>query len=233
PELRRATVMLGVTSKVLTTPINSPTMTRAQPSLRRKPCTKKAGELMPTNTVIGDFRTVPDNAPREEVVAPAPTPEQAVPAPEVPEEALTPAEGYRKRLAAVGVSLEEASGIFDAVLSHNYYEETVRFGKGSRRAVFRTRQYEDTLRLQRALELERPGLGISQDDLITRYNLAASLYEWDGKVLKHDDDKDFENVLKLVRSMPAPLYSLLTNELAKFDRKTLVVFSDGAAENFS
>jgi len=193
--------------------------------------------------VIGDFRSLANNQPREDPPtndeAPAATDADTKTAVEAVQKAtedeikLTPAERYKKRLAAMEIDPAEAEGIFDAVLSKGYYDEYVHLGKTNKRAVFRTRQYEDTLRLQRALELERPGLNISQDDLITRYNLAASLYEWDGKDLEHETEKDFEELLKLVRRLPAPVYSLLTNELAKFDRKTMVVFSDGAVENFS
>jgi len=198
--------------------------------------------------VIGDFRPSTNAAPRSSEAAspPAPAPVSETPSTEdllkktaeelkaldAAQKALTPAERYAARLKDAGVSQNVATAIYDAVLTKGFYEEYVRLGKTGR-AVFRTRMYEDALRLQTALERERPQLAMNQDDLITRYNLAASLSEWRGTVIPHNTDADFDAALTLVRRLPAPLFSLLATELAKFDQKTLVVFSEGAAENFS
>jgi len=194
---------------------------------------------------IGDFRGADQNKPR-----PPPTPEpeekeespkaEEVKAADAPAEAaaplpdqdfLTPAEKYRERLKLMKIDLKEAEGIYDAVLSKGYYEEYVRL-HGNRRAVLRTRAYEDHLRLQTILEMQKPQLAISQDELITRYNLAASLFEWDGKPLKHDTDEDFDVILRLLRKLPGPLFSVLARELSKFDTKIMAVFDEGADENF-
>jgi hypothetical protein len=168
------------------------------------------------------------------MVNPTPTPDvDDEPAPEKvpePEAELTPRERYEKRLEDAKISRETANAIFDAVMSKDYYEEYVKVG--TNRAVFRTRMYEDHLRLQTALELQRPGLVLSQEDMITRYNLAASLYEWRGKPLKHDNDEDFDKVLNIIKRMPAPVYSLLAQKLAEFDQKVMTVFSDGATDSF-
>ena len=193
---------------------------------------------------IGDFRGAEQNKPRP---PPPPEPEEKEDAPKAEaskeEEApvatapsadldfLTPAEKYRERLKSMKIDLKEAEGIYDAVLSKGFYEEYVRL-RGNRRAVFRTRAYEDHLRLQTILEMQKPQLAISQDELITRYNLAASLYEWDGKPLKHDTDEDFDALLMLLRKLPGPLFSVLARELSKFDTKVMAVFDEGADENF-
>lgn len=144
---------------------------------------------------------------------------------------LTPVERYRERLKEMKIDIKDAENIYDAVLSKGYYEEYVRF-RGNRRAVFRTRAYEDHLRLQTILEMQKPQLAISQDELITRYNLAASLFEWDGKPLKHETDEDFDAVLALIRKFPGPIFSVLARELSKFDAKVMAVFDEGADENF-
>ena len=208
----------------------------------------------PTRPPVGNFRSAPGNSARKDppaetqkpsapVFVPAKAPPPAPPPvaadePDAPEESkpdvdeapLTPREAYEKRLEAAGISREVANSIFDAVMSKDYYEEYIRVGEN--RAVLRTRMYEDHLRLQTALELQRPGLVLSQEDMITRYNLAASLYEWRGKVLKHDNDDDFDKVLNIIKRMPAPVYSLLSQKLAEFDRKVMTVFSDGATDSF-
>lgn len=193
---------------------------------------------------IGDFRGAEQNKPRpppppevEEKEDP-PKAEEVKAADTLAAEALlpdldflTPAEKYRERLKSMKIDLKEAGLIYDAVLSKGYHEEYVRL-RGNRRAVFRTRSYEDHLRLQTILEMQKPQLAISQDELITRYNLAASLFEWDGKALKHETDEDFDAVLLLLRKLPGPLFSVLARELSKFDTKVMAVFDEGAEENF-
>jgi hypothetical protein len=144
---------------------------------------------------------------------------------------LTPAERYRERLKQMKIELKEAEAIYDGVLTKGYYEEYVRL-RGNNRAVFRTRMYEDHLRLQTVLEMQKPQLAISQDELITRYNLASSLYEWEGKPLKHDTDEEFDAVMKIVKKFPGPVFTVLSRELAKFDSKVMAVFDEGADENF-
>jgi hypothetical protein len=195
--------------------------------------------------VIGDFRGAEQNKPR---TASAPVTEEkkensvttaeegadttSPVAPLLkPSDFLTPAERYRERLKVMKIDLKEAESIYDGVLTKGYYEEYIRI-RGSNRAVFRTRMYEDHLRLQTVLEMQKPQLALSQDELITRYNLSASLFEWNGKTLKHDNDADFDEVMKLVRRLPSPVFSLLQRELSKFDAKVMAVFEEGADENF-
>lgn len=181
--------------------------------------------------VIGDFRGAENNKLREPPKTEAePVASEKVEADEE-RDMLTPAEKYRELLKERNIALDEADAIYDAVLSKGYYEEYVRL-RGNHRAVFRTRQYSDNLRLQTALEMGKPQLVLSQDELITRYNLAASLFEWDGKPLKHDTEADFDAVMSLIQKMPAPLYSVLARELSKFDAKMMAIFSEGAEQNF-
>jgi len=188
---------------------------------------------------IGDFRSPEQNKPRpppsepveeKEVAAEEPV-AATTPPPLKNADFLTPAEKYRERLKAQEIDLKSAEAIYDSVLSKGYYEEYVRL-RGSHRAVFRTRMYEDHLRLQTILEMQKPQLAISQDELITRYNLAASLYEWDGKPLKHETDEDFDAIMKIVKRLPGPLFTVLSRELSRFDTKVMTVFDEGAAENF-
>lgn len=202
-----------------------------------------------TRPIIGDFRGTEQNKPRPPPApetAPASAPVQDTPTNETTEttpatkianevtkdlDMLSPAERYREQLKLMKIDLKDAESIYDGVLTKGYYEEYVRL-RGNQRAVFRTRMYDDHLRLQTVLEMQKPQLAISQDELITRYNLAASLYEWGGKPLKHETDEDFDEVMKIVKKFPAPVFSLLQRELAKFDSKVMAVFSEGADENF-
>lgn len=193
---------------------------------------------------IGSFRGVPDNKPRTTAPSVPPTfgagsppepprasetKEQSTTTPSVPK-TLTPGEQYLARLDDAGITKQEAEGIYDAVLSKGYYEEYVRI-RGNK-AVLRTRQYEDTLRVQTALELAGNRMPSSNDELIARYNLAASLYEWQGKPIRHNTDEDFDNAIRMIQKMPGPLVYMLTNALARFDAKLMVVFSEGCTEVF-
>jgi hypothetical protein len=192
---------------------------------------------------IGDFRGSDQNKPRPPPAAPTEEKEEAAadetaetsaaekPNPLKNADFLTPAEKYRERLKGQEIDLKTAEAIYDSVLTKGYHEEYIRI-RGNHRAVFRTRMYEDHLRLQTILEMQKPQLAISQDELITRFNLAASLYEWDGKQLKHETEEDFDAVMKIVRRLPGPLFTVLSRELAKFDTKVMAVFDEGADENF-
>lgn len=196
---------------------------------------------MANRTTIGDFRSAPNNQPRKVEEAPEPVkqPDTVEPAAvktetTTPDEAppqLTPGEAYIERLKDAEMTLRDAMIIYDAVLEKGYFEEYIRI-RGDNRAVFRTRTYEDTLRLQTALEIHKPQLVINQQGLISRYNLAASLYEWKGKPIRHETEKDFDDTLAMMRRMPEPVIHLLTNALSKFDGKVAIVFSEGASENF-
>lgn len=159
---------------------------------------------------------------------PAPTPE--TPEAATDDEKLSPAERYEKMLARNEIDRNYASGVVDAILSKGYFEEYVHIR--GKRATFRTRTYDDHLRLQSALEFEKPTLALSQDDLITRYNLAASLCEWNGKKYPHDSDKDFETIMADIRKLPLPVFSMLARELSKFDAKMMLIFSEGAPDSF-
>jgi len=188
---------------------------------------------MPNIPSISDLRGTPQNTPRP------PAPPKDLPADSgaaadgVPKDTdfLTPAEQYRKNLEKYKIPLEEAATIYDGVLTKGYYEEYVRL-KGNHRAVFRTRQYDDHLRMQTQLEMQKPQLAISQDEIISRFNLASSLHEWNGQVLTHETDDDFDAVMTLIKKLPAPIFSVLVRELAKFDEKIFAVFAEGAEENF-
>jgi hypothetical protein len=210
---------------------------------------------MSERPLIGDFRSKPGNQPRGSMISaetlgatvpPAPAPPtsnhsdqetlEVKPEPTLAEEVgkeeevLSPGERYRNRLKQAGITLEEAASIYDAILDKGYYEEFIKIRK--HRAVFRTRSYEEQLRVQAALETYQPRMALSQDELVSRYNLAASLYEWQGKALKHETDTDFENVLSLIKRLPQPVVGLLYDGLAKFDRKVMLVFSEGATDSF-
>ena len=195
---------------------------------------------------VGDFRSPPGNEPRTSPPAESPKTKSAEttlapPAPATPEPDETPEaekppaeltakERYLKRLEENKIPRETAAAIYDAVIEKGYYEEYITIGK--HKAVFRTRLYDDTLRLQTALEATRPALVVTQEDMITRYNLASSLYAWRGTAYSHETDEEFDKVMAVVKKLSAPLYSLMVQKLAEFDHKVMTIFSEGATDSF-
>lgn len=198
----------------------------------------------------GNYKVSPtaDNTPRHTApppdtlataapeTVPAPVPEEAAaptppPSPLEVAETLTPAEQYLADLKTAKIDLDTARSIYDAVASKGYYEETIKVRNG--RAVFRTRTYDDHLRIITMLELNKPTLTQSYAELVNRYNLTASLMAWNtANFGSPENDDAFEAKLAKIRKLPGPVVTLLVRELSKFDTKINLVFADGSLENF-
>lgn len=183
--------------------------------------------------IIGSFRTTANNAPREastpasEVSAAPPAPPEVKPE----EPKLTPAEQYAKLLKENDIELKDARAIVDEVIVGGFYEES--FKIAGRKVTFRTRTYADQLRVNKALELENPTHAVTYNDIVVRHNLAASLAEWAGnKYPVARNEEEFQQKLDGLKTFSAPLINLLSNQLAKFDAKMLVIFSDGCLDSF-
>lgn len=190
---------------------------------------------MSTRPTIGDFRGPPTNSPRQETPAAPPVEKPTADDAELLSDlgGLSPVERYREQLKRAGISKEEAQLVYDSVLEKGYYEEALFLdSQKKRRVTFRTRLFSDQLRLQAELELRKPTTNGGIELTVMLFNLAASLYEWDGKPLLHDTDEQFDVVMNMLRKLPAPLINLLQAKLAAFDQKTMLVFAEGAVENF-
>ena len=154
-------------------------------------------------------------------------------------EQLEPVVDYQAYLKGEGISEDDAATIVDDLITQGYYEERVTVTKRST-VLFRTRKQNDTLRLQRAIEVQRPLFRDAMDELVVRYNMAASLAafkDMDFKFPEEDDTSDveenlFDVRLNYVAKMPGALFSALSMKLAKFDRKIMTVMREGVAENF-
>ena len=186
---------------------------------------------MADRPTLGDVRGPKENAVRE---TPPPVKEGTSEAsPKDSAVDLTPVEIYRTRLKEAKIDEKEALVIIDALVSKGYYEEF--FHLGTKKGTFRTRSYGATLRLQAELEFRRPQQQGVVDEIISRYNLASSLVEWNGNKYAHETDEEFEKTLLSFKDLGAPLVSFMFNRLAKFDYKISVIFSDedGATALFS
>jgi len=152
---------------------------------------------------------------------------------------LSPIEDYQAFLKEKGISEDDAQAIVDSLFTTGFYSEKVPLTKRIS-AVLRTREHADTLRLQMALEVQRPIYTHVMQELTARYNLAASLERFGDKTFEHPAegaDKEkiealFDERLQFVERMADPAFFKLTDQLVKFDRKVAAVMREGVAENF-
>ena len=152
---------------------------------------------------------------------------------------LKPITDYKAYLKELDISEEDAAQIVDDLLMKGYYEE--RFPLSKKIAVtLRTREQRDTIRLQTALQVQRPLYNDTMDEIITRYNMAASLVSFGRETFAFSKVTDenkvasdlFDKRLDYVERLAAPVFSRLSILLATFDRKVAAVMRNGVAENF-
>jgi hypothetical protein len=150
------------------------------------------------------------------------------------------AQDYKKGLEEVGVSEQEARIILEKVLIHDVYEETGKIGPIT--VTVRTRNYVDALRAMRYLELEKPMYAMGINDVVARYNMAASLSAWGDRVFTHPEKKNkasteeiesaFDERLEFIMHLPTVAYDRLQQLMHAFDGKISAVFAEGSPEDF-
>lgn len=153
--------------------------------------------------------------------------------------ALLPVTDYKKFLKDHDISEEKAARIVDDLMTKGFYEEEFPLS-AKYKVVFRTRERRDTIRLQGVLNARMPLLQTGMDELTTRYNLAASFAEYNGRRYNFpqedtsttDVEKFFDTRMQVVEKLPDPIFYKLTQKLARFDRMLAAVMREGVAENF-
>lgn len=217
---------------------------------------------MPTEEKItrdprpGDF-VPPDRSKRsprkdEDEKEEASTPKTAIPASDIEEQAtkrtqlyedmvtgLSSVEDYQAYLKEQKISEEKAGEIVDNLFTRGFHSEKYKLTKRLS-AVLRTREHADTLRLQAALEVQRPIYAHVMNELMARYNLAASLESFGESTFafpkeradKEEIERLFDVRLQFVERMADPAFYRLSDLLAKFDRTVAAIMREGVAENF-
>ena len=155
------------------------------------------------------------------------------------QDTMSPVENYQQYLKELKISEDDAARIVDDLMTKGYYEENFKISK-TRRCALRTRAHRDTMRLQIAMQVQRPLFQASLDELQARYNMAASLAAYNDENYyfptatdsQEKVDKLFDERLKAVELLPAPIFSMISTLLAKFDHKVFAVLRSGVAENF-
>lgn len=194
--------------------------------------------------LIGDFTNTPVNSARSPSVPRTAKPVAPVaPAVEAPaaapsEEEAPQASTYEQGVLAAGLTMVQAREIMEAVLVGGQYEEVAKVGPV--RVKLRTRLYQDTLRTLRYLELEKPTYAAGINDVIARYNVAASLVSYGDRVFavtapgakEAELDAAFHERLTFLIGLPQVAAQRLVDEVYKFDERLRAVFAEGAPEDF-
>lgn len=155
------------------------------------------------------------------------------------EEALTPLQTYEKAIQAIGVTRDRAAQMVDSLLQNGYWSEEVQLSR-TVKARFRTRQYKDIERARTYLEITRPAHADLYNDILYKYQLAASLETYNKTTFafpaKGDSEERITELFNLrlafVDGLSDMLFRMLLSKLYKFDTKIRVVFDEGAIENF-
>jgi hypothetical protein len=152
---------------------------------------------------------------------------------------LTKEEQYLKNLTDAGVTIKESRHIMEQMVTKGYYEEDYKIGSVT--VTLRTRVYEDMIRTQRALEIERPEYATAVQELLNRYNTAASLVRYGEHFFKHEDpmtatdeemDAAFEVRVRFMKRLAQYISLKIQQHAYSFDQKMVAVFGEGAPQDF-
>jgi hypothetical protein len=146
---------------------------------------------------------------------------------------------YEERVKLFGMSIDEALKIIDALTTIGDYEEELKISK-SVSVVLATRSTRFNSYLADKIDIADPRKVGKLNQLMAEYQVAASLTRYNKTPMPALEtqktpalwEKSLESRLEFVRCLPSPVFLLLTNKLAKFDAKMLVVFSEGYEQNF-
>jgi len=146
---------------------------------------------------------------------------------------------YRETLEELDIPIEKARGIMDEVVTNDFYIHHAHIGK--LKVGLRTRVYSDLERLMRVLEEEGPSFPVHTDDVVARYNVAASLAyfgdkSFDFPAVEPESYADVEAAfgvrLAYLRARPIAVINRLITETQKFDLMIAAIFAEGAPEDF-
>lgn len=149
------------------------------------------------------------------------------------------AEAYKENLEELDIPIEKAREIMDEVIFKNAYVHPVKIGKLT--VGLRTRVYQDLQRLMEVLEAEGPSFPVHTDDVVSRYNVAASLaycgnkqfdFPESGVATAEEVEKAYGERMAFLLSRPIAVVNRLIQETVKFDQMITAVFAEGAPEDF-
>lgn len=196
----------------------------------------------------GDFLTTPGNTSRGE--AGLPSKEQKIKKEEDPKKESNVEEdtvfklptseeeqdSYLKGLKIANLTKAQAVAIMDSVIRGNVYTETIKVCNRID-VVLGTRSYRDLQRASQLIDNADVNLPMHINDLIARYNLAASLRSYGSRVFNFPPNAEeaaeaFQIRLDFIYTLPEVVVNQLIQHLHTFDFKVNAVFAKGAPEDF-
>lgn len=126
------------------------------------------------------------------------------------------------------MTMEQAMTIVSGVFDNGYYEKVYPV-VGTATVTLRTRKTEDQDRLLQRIEADNPQFPASVSQLVSKYNLAASMVDYRGVNLENED---FKTRYKRVCEFPENIFRVLCTKLARFDDMVMDVMDEGAIANF-
>lgn len=148
---------------------------------------------------------------------------------------------YIEGLEDVGLTVEKARVIRDAMILNHFYEEDYLISN-KLHITFRTRFYGDAIRLRNRIEAAALQYPVAVTDMIAHCSLAASLRRYGKDVFdiktkrtgatETEVEDAFEERLNYIQEIPAPILNKLVTKLQEFDNMVAAVFNDGAPEDF-
>jgi hypothetical protein len=154
---------------------------------------------------------------------------------------LTPLEKWHKGLEQVKITETQAYDILDALISKGYYEREYKIWGNRVRVMFRTRDTQHLLRVQRSLEALRDPTQFSISQTVFKANVAASLVSYQSATLPIADpakgtpaeiEEAYVKRSEFVAKLPGNVYEQLTIALAHFDSVVNAACAEGAAQAF-
>ena len=144
---------------------------------------------------------------------------------------------YEVGLKNAGVTKEKARRVMDNTMLEGYHEEEYTIG-GRFKLKLRTRNYNDVQRALRFAEAEAPRLPLHIDDILCRYNLAASLSQYHETSFNFPEkgtkeiEAAFDERYEFIMQLATPVAGRLNSCLMEFDTMMNAILADGAPENF-
>jgi hypothetical protein len=135
---------------------------------------------------------------------------------------------YDEKLVEHDLTKTQALEILDAMFTKGYFEKTYKLS-GNIFVTFRTRRADDQDRLLQRIEAESPQFPATISNLVSKYNLAASLWTYKDESF---EEMTFKLRYDYVSNLPDIVLRLLCVKLSRFDRMMLDVMDEGAIANF-
>ena len=152
---------------------------------------------------------------------------------------LSKEDQYEQNLKAQGIDLKEARRVMEQMVTKGYAEESFKIGPAT--VTVRTRVYDDMVRAQRVLDQERPEYATAVQELLNRYNTAASLVRYSDNYFNHPDpltateeelDEAFAPRLRFMKRLPLYVGLKIQQHCFDFDQKMIAIFGEGAPQDF-